>query len=134
MRLIFSIYNRKNTLSLFFSSLGSFWLLLSLLFSAFLMTFMQEIWNRRLFVFVRIAIWFQMKDFDLNQVMLVFHREFISRIFENFVLAGNLSFYSNCAHRDICTVFFLKDLDAFENQHFCSLMVGCSPQTYKTQP
>ena len=61
--------------------------------------------------------------FDLDQVMLVFHREFISRIFENFVLAGNLSFYSNCAvwslcpYRDICT-FSLKDLDAFDNQHF----------------
>ena len=61
--------------------------------------------------------------FDLDQVMLLFHREFISRIFENFVLAGNLSFYSNCAvwslcpYRDICT-FSLKDLDAFDNQHF----------------
>ena len=55
--------------------------------------------------------------------MLLFHREFISRIFENFVLVGNLSFYSNCAvwslcpYRDICT-FSLKDLDAFDNQHF----------------
>ena len=77
---------------------------------------MQEIWKRRFFVFCESSNMISdHQRFDLDQVVLLFHREFISRIYlkisfwrEICLFIPICAVWSLCPYRDICTVFFFS--------------------------